>query len=255
MSAGGATEGKKARRLYQAVSIHPHTDGGTAVWLDEKPARTSGGTVLAFPSHGLAKAVAAELAAQGEVIDADSMPMLQLGSTTIDKVIPTRLAMQAALLAYIDTDLLCYRAVAPADLRARQAAMWDPPLSWFGERFGVTLAITDGVMPVVQPPEARAVLELYLTAMDPYHFCAVQAATAAAGSLVLGLALDEGVMDAAAVFAAAEVDELYQRALWGEDREAVICHRRLMADLVATEQFMALVRTPADRKGQGHGAA
>lgn len=254
MSVGGATEGK-ARRLYQVVSTRAHTDGGTAVWLDDKPARTPAGTVLAFPSYGLAEAVAAEFSAQGDTIDADSMPMLQLGATTIDKVIPTRTAMQAALLAYIDTDLLCYRADAPADLRARQAATWDPLLVWFADRFGVTLAITDGVMPVAQPSDARAMLGPHLTAMDPYHFCGLHAATGAAGSLVLGLALDEGVMDAVAVFAAAEVDELYQLALWGEDREAMIRHRRLKADLAATEQFMALVRTPAGGQGQGYGAA
>ena len=63
--------------------------------------------------------------------------------------------------AYGGSDLLCYRAVGPEALIARQAAGWDPVLAWAEQALGVRLAVTAGVMHVAQEAEALARLSQF----------------------------------------------------------------------------------------------
>src|SRR5206468_8570766 len=118
---------------------------------------------------------------------------------------------------YAGTDLVCYRAVHPPALATRQHAAWQPLIDWAAERYTAPLIVTTGVVPASQPAASLAAFAAVVAAQDDYELTALHAATAACGSLLIALALLEGRLDAAAAFAASQLDENFQIEAWGED--------------------------------------
>ena len=228
------------RRFYQSADAAP-AEGGFAVRLDGKGVRTPAGRPLLLPTLPLAEAVAAEWAAQDELIRPHTMPLTQLSSTALDRVGPERPAITDQLVAYAGTDLLCYRVDSPADLAARQTATWQPLLDWLALALDAPLTVTHGLLAVAQPDASIAALRRHLDGQSVWRLAVIQAATAASGSLVLALALAEGRVDAAGVVAASQLDETYQAELWGDDAEAVARRQTLAADVEAAAALLALL--------------
>jgi chaperone required for assembly of F1-ATPase len=71
---------------------------------------------------------------------------------------------------------------------------------------------------------------------------ALHVATTASGSLVIGLALIEGQLDAQEAFATSQLDESFQIEAWGEDSEQAERRRALADDIAAAARFMLLLR-------------
>jgi chaperone required for assembly of F1-ATPase len=227
------------KRLYREVAVTAEADGfGLA--LDGKRVNTPAGAALVVRSRGLAEAVAAEWAAQGEQVLPDTMPLMQLTATALDRVASARPAAIEQLLSYGETDLLCYRATEPAELVDRQAAIWQPLLDWAALRFGAELAVIAGLMPQPQPAGVLAALRAALAPADPFGLTGLLAAASAAGSLILALALQEGRLSADEVWALSLLDETFQIERWGEDAEAAARRAGLRADLRAAGRFLAL---------------
>ena len=228
------------KRVYTEVAVEPAEDG-FAIMLDGRPVRTPGRRMLAVPSRALAEAIAAEWRAQGDRVEPRSMPLTRLASTALDLVGQRRPAIVDEIAAYAGTDLVCYRADAPAELAARQHAAWQPLLDWAAARYGAALVVTQGVVPRPQPPEALAALRRAVEAYDDMALVALHAATAAAGSLIVALALLDGRIDAAEAFAASQLDETFQIEAWGEDAEAAARRRAVAADIAAAARFLSLL--------------
>jgi chaperone required for assembly of F1-ATPase len=233
------------KRFYTQAAAVEGQDGYT-VTLDGKAVRTPAGHLLCVRNRALAEAIAAEWMAQGETVRPDGMPLTQLASTAQDRVIPKRAAIVAQLLNYAQTDLLCYRALEPSDLVARQDRLWQPLVDWVTATFGVEVSITQGVMPVPQPQPALATLEEVVGRYDDMRLTALQSAVAAMGSLLLGLALVEGRLSAEEAFVASQLDESYQIELWGEVAEAKPLREALRKDVAAAARFLEL----CDRQGR-----
>jgi chaperone required for assembly of F1-ATPase len=102
--------------------------------------------------------------------------------------------------------------------------------------------VTTGVLPAAQPEAALAALRRAVEEYDDFRLTALHAATAASGSLVIGLALAEGRIGAAEAFAASCLDELFQAERWGEDREAVSRRAALQAEIEAASRLLDLLR-------------
>lgn len=231
------------RRFYRAASAGITPDG-FAILLDGRPVRTPAGHPLLLPGRALAEAIAAEWEAQGELIRPPTMPLTQLASTALDRVGPERPAILGQLIAYAGTDLLCYRTDHPADLRARQEHDWQPLLDWAAERLAAPLVVTAGLLAVSQPAAAIEALAAHLDRQDLWSLTAIQAVTAATGSLLLALALAEGRIDAAAAWTLSALDETYQIEQWGEDAEATARRTALEADIAAAARLLALAAQP-----------
>jgi chaperone required for assembly of F1-ATPase len=227
------------KRLYREVAVAAQPDG-YGVALDGKRVTTPAGAALVVPARRLAEAIAEEWSAQGERVVPRTMPMTQLTATALDRVAPARAPVIDALIRYGETDLLCYRATEPSDLVARQAAMWQPLVDWVELRHDVRLEVTNGLMPRPQPAAALAALRGALEPLDAWRLTGVNAATAAAGSLVLALALLERRLSAEEAWALSQLDETFQIERWGEDLEAARRRAELRADLVAAGRFLAL---------------
>jgi chaperone required for assembly of F1-ATPase len=231
---------KTIKRFYKHAAI-AEIDGAHAVQLDGRTVKTPAGKLLAVPSRPLAEAMAVEWEAQGEEIKPKSMPMTQLASTALDRVGPERVAIREQLANFADTDLLCYRAEFPPDLVARQTSQWQPLLEWAAEELGSRLVVTSGVIAVEQPAEAVAALLARVDSYDVWRLTVAQAACAAAGSLVLALALVEGRLNGEQTYDLSQLDETYQIEKWGEDWEAADRRAALKRDILAAERLLTLL--------------
>ena len=230
------------KRFYRQAATKS-VDDGFAVVLDDRPVRTPGKATLVLPRAALAEAIAGEWQSQAGRIVPATMPLMRLASTAIDRVAGRRETVIAAVTEYGASDVVCYRAHEPAELAARQEVAWRPLLDWLERRYGAQLAVTLGLVHVAQPPAALADMRTAVAGLDDFMLVALHAATAAAGSLVIGLAIVEGELDAAAAFAASQVDETFQIEKWGADSDAADRRTALAAELAAAARMMDLLRS------------
>jgi chaperone required for assembly of F1-ATPase len=228
------------KRFYAEVTTGADPAGST-VLLDGRPVRTPARRTLAVPTEPLAAAVADEWREQGETVDANSMRLTRLATTVVDLMPARRADAVAEAAGYAGTDLLCYRAASPASLAARQGAVWQPWLDWAERQHDARLVPASGVMPVAQPEPAVRSLRAAVERLDDWRLVGLHAATTLTGSLVLGLAVERGALGGDAAFEAALLDELFEIEQWGEDREQVLRHVRIRADLAAAERFLRLL--------------
>lgn len=198
---------------------------------------------MTLPGRAVADAAAAEWDAQGDQVDARSMPITGFAATVIDRVTPQRDFVTAEIANYGGSDLVCYLADEPAELTARQEAAWAPMRAWAEEVFGATLVPTAGVMPIVQPADSLAALRRAVEDVDDWEMAALHTLTTVTGSLVLGLAVLRGRLDADAAYTASEVDEAFQIEFWGMDREAEQRRRLRRVDVAQAAKFVELLRS------------
>ena len=207
-----------AKRFYKEVTVDAR-DGGYAILLDGRALKTPKKQPLIIDREDRAGFVAAEWDAQVDEINPSLMPCTRLMNVACEQTPTRRDDLIAEARRYAGTDLLCYRAVSPSDLTARQAAQWEPLLEWAAE-FGVKLKSVTGIMAIEQDvaaldamaAQARALGDVDLTLL--VHFISVY------GSAVLGLAVIKKHLNAAQALDLSRLDELYQIEQWGEDEEA-----------------------------------
>jgi chaperone required for assembly of F1-ATPase len=207
------------RRFYKAVSVTDEPDG-FGIALDRRPVRTPARAPLIVPTRTLAEALAEEWAAQGEHIVPAGMVLTRLANTAIDRVTGREQPVAADIVAYAGCDLLCYRADAPERLAARQAAAWDPLLTWAARRLGSHFVCVTGLVHHPQPAAALDTLARAVQDQGPFRLAALHTITTLTGSAVLALALLEGAISADAAWSAAHVDDDWQIEQWGSDVEA-----------------------------------
>lgn len=228
------------KRFWRDVAVE---DG--RVLLDGRPVRTPARYELRLPNAALAEAVASEWRSIGATVDPRAMPFTGLANAAIDRVAPDPSTFAAGLAVYGETDLLCYRSADPPDLRARQDALWDPPLVWARQRYDVAFDVTTGIVHRPQPPATVARLAAATAAHDPFALAALSPIVTIGGSLVVALMLAEGAIAADAAFDACHLDELWQAELWGEDAIAADARAARRADYLSAASFLALLQPVA----------
>jgi chaperone required for assembly of F1-ATPase len=169
------------------------------------------------------------------------MPQTGLANAAIDKVAADHDTFVRDIAIYGETDLLCYRADGPEPLVERQAASWDPLLAWAKARYAIDFVIATGIIHRAQPPETITRLATAVRAIAPFPLVALQRLVTISGSLVIGLAMLDGAIDARAAFDAAHLDELWQAELWGEDWMATDFRDARRRDFEAAARFAALL--------------
>ena len=231
------------RRFYRDVTVAPG-EHGHQILLDGRPMRTPAKQLFAAPTAPLAQAIADEWRAQGDTIRPDAMPLTRLASTAIDRMPAERQAAIEEVVAYADTDLVCYRAAEPLELVQRQHHTWQPMLEWLAETYGVKLAVTTSMLPLAQPAAARARLRSAIEELGDWPLVGMHMATTALGSLVLGLGLLHRRLDSDAALAASILDELFEIERWGSDVEVERRHEVLRRDVVGAARFLRELHQP-----------
>ncbi len=231
------------RRFYKDVTLGQHP-GGFQVLLDARGVKTVGGAPQLAPTRALGEALAAEWRQQGEKIDPQSLPLRDMADYAIDIVAPDPHGVAQGLVAYAETDTLCYRADPDEPLHARQQEVWEPLLASFEAAHGVTLTRVSGVLHRPQPPATLAALHARLLSLDPFALAGVEAMTKLAASLVTALAALEadGEEEPLALWQAVCLEEEWQAELWGRDWEAEERRARREADFLRACAFARLAR-------------
>ncbi|NDV02244.1 ATP12 family chaperone protein [Pseudoroseicyclus tamaricis] len=209
-----------AAKVFWSEVATEETAEGWQVTLDGRPIRTPGKHLLALPTAALAERVAEEWRAQDGQIRPETMPATRTANSAIEKVAPQQADVSAMLAGYGGTDLICYRADAPAELVSRQAAAWDPMIAWAAESLQAPLNVTAGVMAVDQPASSLTRLHARVEELGIFRLAAFHDLVALSGSLVLALAVLDGRLGAEAAWTISRIDEAWQEEQWGPDEEA-----------------------------------
>ena len=227
---------EKPRRFYKAVEAAA-VEGGFAVQLDGRTAKTPAGAKLVLPTEALARLLAEEWAGQGELIDLDAMPATRLAFTAIDRTPGARDGVARQIAEYAGADLLCYFADGPPSLVQRQQASWGPWLDWAERDLGLAFVRAAGIVHRAQPPETPARVETLAAALDDFALTATALAIGLYGSAVLALALQRGAISGAEAFAVSRLDEAYQEEQWGVDDEAAVRTARRADEAVMLDRW------------------
>ncbi|MBV0887168.1 hypothetical protein KTQ54_01205 [Komagataeibacter oboediens] len=236
------TPGRR-RRFWTLAAARP-AERGFCVELDGRGIRLPGGAPLCVTSRALAGAIADEWAhaggEKGGDFTPDDLPMTRITGTMIERVAPDPSAQVTALLQYVDGELLCYRADHPALLCARQKAEWDPQLAWLQARYGIAMAVTQGIMPLSQSQAVQVAWQGILDKMDNATLAALGVMVPAMKSIVLGLAVVTGALSAAKAAEVASVDERTQMDIWGRDDKQAESLRLLALEVADASRFLRL---------------
>jgi chaperone required for assembly of F1-ATPase len=228
------------RRFYRQVAVQSHPEGWE-VTLDGKILRSPAKAPLVLPGEELAHAIRAEWDAQTDRIQPQSMPMMQLASTVVDRVQPNRERVVQDIAAYGGSDLICYRAEAPQGLVQRQEEHWQSLMDWANARFDVALRSTTGIMAIEQSPQSLATFRRVIERLDPWRLTALASITTVTGSLVIALAIFDGRLTVEGAVAAAHLDELFQAEQWGVDAEALARRNGQANEIADAVRFLGLL--------------
>ena len=228
------------KRFYKTVGLR-QVGSRFSVELDGRAVKTPEREVLAMHSKALAECIAAEWSRQGEELG--DMPLTKLANTAIDRVAKDRNPAIQQLADFLGHDLVCYRSAAPAELAAREAAAWDPPLEWARTKYRLDLKTTTGALSIPQPGFDAAGFAQHLSQADPFALTGLSAAAAILKSTVLALAMGDCRIKAGAAHAAAHVDAIYQAEKWGRDEDAEKRLAALLAELETANVFLQLAKS------------
>jgi chaperone required for assembly of F1-ATPase len=231
---------KPRRKFWEEVTVAPEAEGFT-VRLDAKSLRTPAQAPLVVPTEPLAEAIADEWRAIEAKIDPERLPFTKAANTAIDRVARERAAVIDTIAAYGDADLLCYRAVEPEELRARQDALWEPWLGWSKAVLGAPLEPVAGVMHRAQAPESLAALRAEVARYDALGLTALHDLVTLSGSLVLGLAVARRDLAAEEAWDIARLDENWQIEQWGADEDAEQLAAARRASFLRAESILNLL--------------
>ncbi len=234
------------RRFYKQAAVGEETEQGFPVLLDGRPVFTPARRPLAAPTRALAQRLADEWNAQEKEIDPARMPLTRLANAVIDAVAEKPQEVAAEVADYLGTDLILYRADAPAGLIARQSEHWDPLLAWAHENFGARFTPVEGVMFAAQPREALDAMRARIPAAggeakDMWRLGALSSIASLTGSALIALALAHDALDVEAAWAAAHVDEDWQMQQWGRDELALQRRNFRYAEFDAAVTVLRLV--------------
>ena len=161
----------------------------------------------------------------------------------IDAVSETPQPVAAEIAKYLGTDLLCYRADAPASLVEKQSQAWDPVLAWAQEQLGARFVLAQGVVYVPQPHEVLAAAREAIPA-EPWRLGAMSSITTLNSSGLLALAITHDALTRKQG-AAAHVDEDWQMSQWGRDELALKRRAYRRSEFDAAAMVLQVLQAPS----------
>ena len=227
------------RRFYKDVTV---TDD-LGIALDGRAVKTPLKAPLRLPTRALAEAVAGEWAGQEAEIKPATMILTKLANTAIDRVAQDRQRIEAEVLDYANSDLVCYRADRPPALVQRHVAIWDPVVDWARTALDAPFEVTEGVIHRAQPDAALAACGQALGDLNDFELAAYHSLMTLTGSALIAMMLARRATVPEAAWLAAHVDEDYQIEQGGEDAEAKARRASRHAEFMACCRFMALAHS------------
>jgi chaperone required for assembly of F1-ATPase len=110
------------------------------------------------------------------------------------------------------------------------------------QRYDALLTTTTSLGFVAQHPQSLAALAQAVSRHDAHGLAVLGIIVPIFGSLVLGLAVTDGALDAAEACRLSTLDELFQEERWGEDAEAAASRAAALKDVTTAGQYLELAR-------------
>ncbi|MEZ5690605.1 MAG: ATP12 family protein [Rickettsiales bacterium] len=173
--------------------------------------------------------------------DSSKMPLTALAYTAIDKISARKNDVVEALMVYVDSDALTYRATSSDELAELQNQKWGNVLDNLGRRFDVSWQITSGVMPLDQSPLVHKAIRRYLESLDEWHIAAFCVISSLCSSIALAIAVCEKQISAAEAFDLSRLEENFQAEKWGRDEEAEHRAGKMEDEIIAAGHFLSLL--------------
>ena len=212
-------------------------NGGFRVMLDGRTLRGPRGAETVLPTEPLAALVAEEWAGQGETLNLAAMHATRLANTAIESIPQAREATAQAIADYAASDLLCYFAVEPAGLLARQEQLWTSILDRVEAEEGLAFVKAAGIVHQTQAPETLARVKALALDLDDFGLTGLAFGAALFGSAVLAVALHRGWLSGEAAFDLSRLDEAWQEEKWGVDAEAAERTERLRGEAAMLDRW------------------
>jgi chaperone required for assembly of F1-ATPase len=229
------------KRFYNEVTID-ETPEGYMVLLDGRSIKTPSKKLLTLPSQALAQAVADEWAQQGEKVVIEQMLLTRLSYGVLELEASDRVMLRDETLAYITTELLCYRDDERPELGQQQVLLWDAPLAWVRDTLGIALEVTSGIMPVAVSDEAMAKVRGVLEELDDWHLVPFALLVRVLGSFILALMVLHGRINASEAMRLAHLEQDFQALQWGMDEDTHARRAAALREAVAVERVFAALR-------------
>ena len=234
----------RPHRFYKTASLIPD-NGGFAVSLDGRTAKTPAGLRLRAPTQALGRILLAEWSAQADKIDFNTMPATRLAFTAIDRTPGAREPMAAEIARIVSVDHLCYFADYPSKLIDRQEQRWGPWLAWAERTLGLVLIRAKGINHQAQPPETLSRAKALALELDDFALSGLAFAAGLYGSGVLAFAALKGALSGEAALDLARLDEQFQEEQWGVYAEAAARAALLCEEARMLDAWFAALNTPA----------
>lgn len=229
------------RRFYKQVDVAA-ADGGWQVTLDGRGVKTVKGLPQIVPTEALARALAAEWDAQGEKIDAQSLPLRDMTDYAIDIVAPDQASVVEKIVAYGDTDTLLYRADPDEALYVRQQEMWEPIVAGFEKLHGISYVRVSGIIHREQHTATLDKLRELVALQSPFAMASLEAMASLAASLLVALNALDPDADGEALWQAASLEEEWQAEQWGREEEAEERRVKRQSDFLTSRSLALLAR-------------
>lgn len=232
---------ERIKRFWKTADV-ARTEDGWAVQLDGRTPKTPAHRKLVLPTQAAAQMVADEWAAQGEFLDAGTMPATRLASTAIDRVVEVMEAVADEVAAYAGNDLTCYLAEAPQSLIERQEREWGQWRKWAEDKHSIRLVPVQGIVHQTQDQASLDRVKALAMSLDHFQLSGLAMAVPLLGSAVLGLALQQGELSGEAAYDLSRLDEAFTEERWGVDEEASLRAAAQRAETVMLEQWFKAVK-------------
>ncbi len=208
------------KRFYKDVDVVCSREDGYLLTLDGRILKTPGGRPMCLPTSEIAELVFKEWQAQSEFINRDTMPFTELCQSAIDNVQRDKRAIVEKVVAYAESDLICYFATEPAELVRQQAEKWNSIINWAKDEFCIALKTSSGIVHVAQSKEDIRRVSNIIYRFDEFGLAAFYVMVTSTGSVFIPLSFVYGQNSPDVCWQAAQIDEDWQNSRWGVDDEA-----------------------------------
>lgn len=199
------------------MEVDKAADGGFTVLLDGRNLKSPARNPFAVQSEELAHVVATEWDMQGEEVKTHVMYVTGLCNTSIDE--PMRLTKEQRidnLMPFLETDTVLLHADTPDVFVDMQNEEWGPIVQRFNQRLGVELEPTYLLYPPPHPEQSLETVRQKLLSYTNWQLTGAEFAIEAARSLILGLELLDGSVNATQAAELSLLEQKFQTERFGE---------------------------------------
>ncbi len=228
------------KKFYKNASLI-EKDNHFFVGLDGRTVKTPLANPVALTSKALVEKLVGEWDAQGEDIIPQSMPLMQIVTTHIDKTTGQRETIYPVILPYVHGDTILYFNGDEKELYDEQEEKWLPFIRTTEKELGVSYTIQKDIFAHDQSEKTLEKWEDLLEALSDEELTFFQIAVSLTASPILTWLLLKDKITVDDVVNTALLEEIFQSRKWGRDPEGERKEQEIRKELNHLKEYISLV--------------